>query len=123
MNWADIIPPLIVAIVAASPGIYAIWRGRQKEKADVAKIITEAAGQLVTEYKEKLDSLERLIAKQQEEIRCLEFQVGKQTEQIGDQKERIEALEKERLEILKGVRALTTQLKTLGETPVWEPKQ
>lgn len=129
MNWQDILPPIIVAIVAASPGIYAIWRGRQKERADVAKIITEAAGDLVKEYKERLDSLERLVIQQQEEIRCLESQVANQTEKVAKQsvdiekqQERIEALEKERLEILDGVRSLTAQVRTLGQKPVWEPR-
>lgn len=130
MNWADIIPPIIMALIAASPGVYAIWRGRQKEKADVAKIITEAAGDLITEYKEKLDSLERLVAKQQEEIRCLESQVDKQTKEIArqsieikNQKDRIQVLETERSEILEGVWALTAQVRTLGQKPVWEPRR
>lgn len=130
MSWNDILPQIIVAIVAASPGIYAIWRGRQKEKADVAKVITEAAGDLVTEYKEKLESLEHLLAKQQEEIRCLESEVGKQTKEIAQQaieiesqKDRIRALEAERLEILEGVRSLTAQVRLLGQKPVWEPKR
>lgn len=130
MNWADIIPPIIVAIIAATPGIYAIWRGRQKERADAAKVITEAASELVREYKEQLDSLERLVAKQQEEIRCLESQVDKQSQTIAaqslaidKQKERIELLESERLEILEGVRTLTAQIRILGQKPKWEPKR
>lgn len=130
MNWADIVPPIIVAIVAATPGIYAIWRGRQKDRADVAKIITEAAGELMEEYKEQLESLKVLVAQQQEEIRCLESQVGKQTKEIAlqsveikNQQKRIMVLERERIEILEGVRSLTAQVRMLGQKPVWEPKR
>jgi uncharacterized protein HemX len=114
MTWQDILPQIILAIVAASPGIYAIWRGRHKEKADVAKIITEAAGTLVEEYKEKLESLERLVAQQQEEIRCLESTAKEQAS-------RIDALEKEKERVLKGVEKLTEQIRKLGHEPVWEP--
>lgn len=128
MNWQEIFPQILLAVLAASPGAYAIWRGRHKERADVAKIITEAAGDLLTEYKEKLDSLERLIAEQQEEIRCLEFQSGRQiiklasqAKELEEQAGRIGKLEEEKERVLKGVEALTEQIRKLGHEPVWEP--
>lgn len=135
MNWAEITPQIILALIAATPGIIAIIRGRKKEKAeeekiraDAAKAITEAAGAMLDEYREEVVSLKRLVAQQQEEIRCLEAQVDKQTEkaaeqavEIKKQKERIDLLEKERREILDGVRALNAQVRNLGQKPVWEP--
>lgn len=122
MSWQEVAPQVLLAIVAALPGIYAIWRGRHKEKADVAKVITEAAGNLVEEYKSELESLKLLLAQQQEEIKCLEFQVERQTEKIALQSVRIDTLEAEREEVLAGVRALTAQIRKLGHDPVWEPE-
>ena len=132
MNWTEIAPQIILTIIAstmaAAPGIYAIWRGRNKEKADVAKAITEAAGELIEEYKDKLDRLEKIvekqekqIAKQEKQIACQDLKIEKQEEELQEAKKSIAALEVERDEVLAGVSALCTQIRELGHRPVWEP--
>jgi hypothetical protein len=122
LSWTEVILPLILAIIAAAPGIIALFRGRQKEKADVAKAITEAAGELVEEYKDRLARIEGTIAKQADRIRCQELKIERQAEKIAEQAERIMALELERDEFLNGVLSLCAQIRALGHNPVWEPE-
>lgn len=129
MNWLDIAPQLILAIIAASPGIYAIWRGRHKEKADIAKAITEAAGELVEDYqntikelKTELKDLRRIVESQEEELQQNRFELRKQDEELKMAEQRITDLELERDEYRRGISQLCAQLRGLGHAPVWEPK-
>ena len=46
MTWVDAIP-ILAAIAAAIPGILALLKGRNKEKADVAGSITDSAKKLL----------------------------------------------------------------------------
>lgn len=128
MNWTEVIP-LVVAVIGAATGLLALLKGRSKEKADVAKALTEAAGELVEDYQRRLDSIEETIAEQTEKIRCQELKIDMQAEKIRkqgvtieEQAKRIRALELERDEILNGVLALCTQIHELGQQPVWKPE-
>jgi septal ring factor EnvC (AmiA/AmiB activator) len=128
LNWQDLLPQILLAAIAAAPGLYAIFRGRHKDKADVAKAITEAAAQLVEQYKDKIEAIEKTIARQEEKIRCQELTIERQAEklarqavQIQEQSARIMALEVEREDFLHGVSALCKQIREQGLHPVWEP--
>jgi hypothetical protein len=129
MTWQEIFPQLLLALIAASPGIYAIWRGAAKDKADVAKAITEAAGELVDEYKQQIAKIERTVVKLENSIICHELNIDKQAtkiilqaEEIGRQAQRIRILELERTEVLRGIKELNAQIRKLGQEPVWEPQ-
>jgi septal ring factor EnvC (AmiA/AmiB activator) len=129
VNWSEIAPQIFLALVAAAPGIYAIWRGRNKEKADVAKAITEAAGELIEEYKDKLDRLERIVEKQERKLACQDLKIEEQAKKLTAQeaelesaRARITALETERGEFLEGFMSVCSQIRELGYDPVWEPK-
>jgi beta-phosphoglucomutase-like phosphatase (HAD superfamily) len=140
MAWNDILP-IVLAIIAATPGIVALFKGRSKEKADAAKIITESARDLLGEYRVKVDELEEeylakiaaienTVAQQAEKIQVQGRLIAQQAEEIdsqrlelGQQEARINVLEKERDEIMEGVQALCTQIRNLGHAPVWEPRK
>lgn len=129
MTWQDIILPIVLAVIAASPGLVALLRGRKKEKADVAEAITRAAGELVEDYQKKLERIEKKLEEQAELIRCQERKIDSQAEKlarqgikIDEQSDRIRDLELERDSILEGVMMLCTQINELGHAPVWEPE-
>jgi hypothetical protein len=129
MSWQDIVLPILLAVIAASPGLVALLRGRRKEQADVAEAITRAAGELVEDYQKKLDRIEKKLEDQAELIRCQERKIeaqgdrlARQNIKIEEQAGRIRSLELERDEILTGVMMLCTQIHDLGHDPVWEPE-
>ena len=129
MSWQDIVLPILLAVIAASPGLVALLRGRKKEQADVAEAITRAAGELVEDYQKKLDRIEKKLEDQAELIRCQERKIeaqgdrlARQNIKIEEQAGRIRSLELERDEILTGVMMLCTQIHDLGHDPVWEPE-
>lgn len=128
MTWTEILP-LILAIIAAIPGIAALFRGRRKEKADVAKALSEAAGELVEGYQKKLERLEALVenqatqlADQAEKIRCQERKIDEQAVELAKQAKSIRVLERERGKFLAGVLMLCAQIRELGHEPIWEPE-
>jgi uncharacterized coiled-coil DUF342 family protein len=116
MTWTDAILPLVLAVIAATPGILALLKGRSKDKADAASTITGAARQLLEEYRAKIDEIESTVAEQETQIRCQQLE-------LNEQLTRIKKLEHERGEIMKGVASLCTQIRNLGHEPVWEPKR
>jgi hypothetical protein len=129
VTWQDIILPLALAVIAASPGLVALFRGRKKEQADVAEAITRAAGELVEDYQKKLERIEGKLEDQAELIRCQERKIDSQADRlarqgikIDSQAARIRDLELERDEVLTGVMMLCTQIHDLGHDPVWEPE-
>jgi diaminopimelate decarboxylase len=128
VTWQDIILPIALAVIAASPGLVALFRGRKKEQADVAEAITRAAGELVKDYQKKLERIEKKLEEQAELIRCQEHKIDSQAEKlarqgikIDEQAARIRGLELERDDVLTGVMMLCTQIHDLGHDPVWEP--
>ena len=128
MTWTEALP-LLLAVIAAIPGILALLRGRNKEKADVATAITRAAGELLDEYRTKIDEIEATVTEQAEKIRSQDRKIAQQSGELAFQKfelegqaVRIKDLEDERDEIMEGVSALCTQIRNLGHEPVWEPE-
>lgn len=120
---------IVVALIGAVSGILGFFKGRRKEKADVAQAITEAAANLIEKYESRLIYLEEVIEKlegvvkdQSATIECQELKLDKQGETMARQGKTIEAFELERDEILKGVLSLCAQVRNLGLEPAWEPK-
>lgn len=149
MDWKEIILPLLLAAIAASPGIISLWKGRSKEKAEAANVITDAAKDLVTEYRAKMDELEAAYRIKVEEIEAscrkkieevelayrakvesIEDTVRKQSQTISRQERKIanqqieiDRLKAEQNDFLRGVTDLCSQIRALGHEPVWEPKK
>jgi hypothetical protein len=115
VNWTEVALPILLAVIAAAPGILALLKGRSKDKADAASTITGAAKELIEEYRKKIDEIEEIVAEQSAKMRCQELE-------LREQEMRIKKLEQEREEIMEGVLALCTQIRTLGHDPVWEPE-
>ena len=127
MTWTEALP-LLLAVIAAIPGILALLKGRSKERADAAATITGSALELLEEYKTQVEEIEKTVEQQAEKIRSQDRKIAQQDGELALQKfelekqaASIELLKEERDEIMKGVTALCTQIRNLGHEPVWEP--
>lgn len=125
----EVLLPLLLALIAATPGIISLWKGRKKEEADAAGAITGAARDLISEYRAKIDEIEAEQEEQAAKIKCQEQKIDqqdvmirRQQREIDAQAKRIYALEVERSELIRGVAALCAQIRGLGHEPVWEPE-
>lgn len=140
MDWKEVVLPLLLAAIAAAPGIAALFRGRHKERADVASSIMDSSSDLLKEYRTRISEIEQeyrgkiaeievVVADQAERLRCQEREMDRQASmirrqqvEIEEQAKRIYALEVERSEFIQGVAALCAQIRGLGHEPVWEPE-
>ena len=134
MNWTEIILPIVLACIAAIPGIISLFKGRSKEKADVAAVYTDIAKEWAEEYRArlaeveashdaKMEEIERTVEEQAEVIRCQERKIEKQAIRAAQQQLEINQLKAEQEEFLEGVTSLCAQIRGLGHEPVWEPKK
>ena len=83
----------------------------------------------IAEYQAKLDEIEAAMVEQAKTIKSQGHKIAQQSGELALQQIELEgqgrsikALEKERSEIMEGVRALCTQIRNLGHEPVWEPE-
>lgn len=107
MDILSLIIPIIIASIAAVPGIYALIVQRKKISADAAKteaeateIIQRISAQQVKQYQKRADELEKRIAKLEDELQntldCL-------------------------VSVVQGGHRLYGQVKQLGAEPVYTP--
>ena len=134
MDWTEFIPSIVLACIAAIPGIAALFKGRGKEKADVAATYTDIAKDLVEEYRAKLteveasyraklEEIEATVEEQAELIRCQERKIENQAAKMARQQLELDQVKAEQGEFLKGVTSLCAQIRGLGHEPVWEPEK
>ena len=149
MDWKEVILPLLLAAIAAAPGVLALFRGRSKEKAEASRVITDAAKDLLAEYRVKMDEIEESyrakLAEVEEECKmriaateamyqskmdAVEAKVKEQSKvidcqerKIAKQQIEIDRLKEEQDDFLEGVIALCAQIRRLGHDPVWEPEK
>lgn len=101
----DLVVPILVALIAAGPGIYSIWVGRRKMAA-------ESGSKLLDMIKGLSLELER----EQERRR----QMG---ERVIELESKVLVLENENKMLRDGINRLLGQLMTLGVDPVWKPDE
>jgi hypothetical protein len=107
MDISSLIIPILIAIIAASPGVYALIAQRKKIKADAVKteaeaaeIIQRIAAKQIEQYQKRVDALEKRIGKLEDELQntldCL-------------------------ISVVQGGHQLYGQVKDLGADPVYTP--
>jgi hypothetical protein len=116
----QLVIPILIALIAATPGILAYFRGRKKEDievlaiesgaektdADASNVVVLTALSLVEPMKKRLESLEK-----RDELREKELCI---------MKARMARLEHANYLLCTGVRRLIHQIQSLGATPVFE---
>lgn len=111
----DIIAPIVVAILASLPGLLALNTQRRQGEASAASTLTDAAVDIVTQYKTQV---EELTFKQNE----LGNLVAMQTARIDELKGEVGILREKVREFRLGIALLTAQIEQAGMVPQWQPR-
>jgi uncharacterized protein HemX len=119
---------IVVALIGAVSGVLSYLKGRSKDKADAASIITEAALKLSNEREAAHQECKKEIRELRAVSRCQDEKIESQGKKIRSQGEMIEKLtawiarlERERDDWAEGIMALCRQLRESDMQPVWEP--
>jgi hypothetical protein len=102
---AESLSNLLLALIAALPGVFAIWQQRRKTRAEATKTHAEAAA-----------AYEGMTIRLLAQVEALQARV--------DKLERLR--HKDRLLMRKwreGIEILITQLGSSGQTPAWQPDE
>ena len=112
-DWAITV---VVGLIAAGPGVYAIVVGRHKVKAEASKILSDTAVGLLRPLQERIDRLEVLILRLEAKVAALEADNEELSRQVREFRDLIRSL-------WEGVAILTRQLQTRGIPAAWNIEQ
>jgi predicted RNase H-like nuclease (RuvC/YqgF family) len=104
---------VIIGVLAAAPGIYAVMVGRHKANADASQVVTDTAVRLLAPLEARIKVLEARVAKLEEENEALETQAREFKATIQEFRELVTAL-------WEGVVILSQQLDCNGIEPEWD---
>ena len=121
VRW--IVVPVLIGLIAATPGILALKRQGNVADATAVKLLTDAASKLVQQYEQRMTEMEEdgkelleTVGEHEKEIAELKVQLNEQLERLAVREAYIEHL-------LRGIERLTSQLLSHELTPVWGPDQ
>ena len=106
--------PLIVALVAALPGLYALLSQSRKDNAEAVDAISQAAAQLVVPLKEENKELRLRLGAVEAENKELRVENDQLQTQFTELREILHL-------VLDGCNRLCKQLADLGHDPVFDP--
>lgn len=106
--------PLIVALVAALPGLYALLSQSRKDNAEAVDAISQAAAQLVVPLKEENKELRERLGAVEAENRKLKAENERLEERFTELRDLLNL-------VLEGCNRLCQQLEELGREPVFDP--
>lgn len=105
----SLIAPVLLAAIAAVPGVLAYYSTRSKLRAEHEASAAEAWREMLAPMRERLLQVETELAVQREVV--------------AQQQVRIAALEMENSQLISGVRLLAQQLRSNGQAPLWEYRE
>jgi regulator of replication initiation timing len=106
--------PLIVALIAALPGLYALVSQSRKDNAEAVDAISQAAAQLVGPLKIENKELRERLAALEAENEALKAENRRLEQQFGELRDLLHL-------VLEGCNRLCQQLQALGHEPVFNP--
>ena len=112
----DWLVTVIVGLIAASPGVYAIVAGRRKVEAEASKILSDAAVGMLKPLQERIDRLEALVLRLEAKVVALEADNEELSRQVREFRDLIRSL-------WEGVAILTRQLQAHGIPTAWNIEQ
>ena len=116
---ASIILPIVAAIIVsvlANAGALLLWRSqRGKNKAEAADVLTGTALRIVENMEARMREMEEQVAEQ-------EVEIVSQGKEIKVLKLRVQVLENENHDLLRGAERVIGQIVSLGQEPVWRPR-
>lgn len=131
-NWTSI----IIAVIAAGPGLLALIGQRRKDKRDDEASSIENAGKvtaqaltLIQPLNTRITELEQQVIKLREEAIDRDKKIEEQNDKIEQQDDiirkqniRLEKNDKQIKELLAGIKKLIDQIIRLGHVPDWKPE-
>jgi len=130
MTYEDVKPwiPVVVAIMAALPGLLAYINQRRRMPAEQVDIYTGAAKKLIDSLAARLDVVTRRMDEVEALLRTARIEVDAAKVALAKSQVRIEDFERAGAHLrvaithaLAGIKALTGQLKDANMTPCWTP--
>lgn len=126
--------PIIVAIIAALPGLWAMSSQRKQTEASATGAITDAAVDIVKEYKDQFEKLvfevneakttaqlsADRIYQLEKQLKQLEGQIDILQKQNTDLRREVEVLRLRVREYRQGIVSLIDQIEGLGQHPAYE---
>ena len=126
-NLVDNLVPIIIALIAAIPGIIAVYAQRKRDKVESQAIATEkliqSSGTIQDSYKELLDEFKSSAEMCKQKMDCLQLQLIEQDKAIKELIVENQALKGMIEELRVGVYLLIDQIERLGHKPVYRPKE
>lgn len=109
MEWmTHLIAPVVLAIIAAVPGILAYANNRRQIRQEADENAVDAWRSMLDPMRQRLEELEG------EQVR--------QRDLIASQQRQIQVLEDDNERLRSGVQLLVNQLVANGHHPVWQPR-
>lgn len=118
--WSVIVP-ILVAIIAAAPGMIAFIKQRRRSKAETADILTTAAERLIRTMETRVATLTCRVTALQQEVDHVRADLNLALEKVEEVERKNRAQAELVTVLLKGIKALTAQLVNAGITPGWTP--
>lgn len=126
-NFMDNLVPIIIAAIAAIPGVIAVIAQRKRDKVEAQAIATEkliqSSGTIQDSYKELLDEFKSSSEHCKDKLNILEARLIEQDKSIKELIEENRALKGMIEELKVGIYLLIDQIEKLGHKPVYRPKE
>jgi hypothetical protein len=121
-NVTSMIISLVMAIIAAVPGILAMRQQKRKQDAEVADVITKASAQLIAQYEKRMSEMELNDERHRRDFDDLKIKVEILRDTIVQRDHEISCRDNYIEHLLNGIKRLLAQMMSMNVTPAWQPE-
>lgn len=121
-NVTSMIISLVMAIIAAIPGVLAMRQQKKKQDAEVADVITKASAALIAQYEKRMREMELNDEKHHRELDDLKTKVEVLRGTIAQRDHEITCRDNYIEHLLNGIKRLLAQMISMNVTPAWQPE-
>jgi peptidoglycan hydrolase CwlO-like protein len=125
---ANIVVPIIIAIVAATPGAVALWLQSKRDAVQVPQsainegiTASQAAAAIIRQYSDEIQAVRKELHDVRGQIDNLELQLDQKNDEIKRLVGEITQRDRKLAEWAHGIEILCAQVIRLREQPAWRP--
>ena len=115
----NVILPVVLALIASSPGIYALVVQRRKDRVDAGAVVTDSAIDLMKQYQDRLDKVDTRQSELEAEVRALKVEISGRDDTIEKLETENRELQEQVIKLRRENEGLRKRVKEL-ETQVFE---